>query len=51
MFGLDIRLQGGHKPGKLREFENCQNFKERSGKFEFFLEKPGKLWEHVKYVT
>ena len=23
------------KPGQLREFENCQNFMENSGKFEF----------------
>ena len=35
-----VLLQGGHKPGKhgkpgkLREFENCQNLRENSGKFE-----------------
>ena len=33
--------QGGHKtgkhgkPGKLSEFEKCQNLRENSGKFEF----------------
>ena len=31
--------------------KNYQNLRENSGKFEFFVEKPGKLRENVKYVT
>ena len=31
--------------------KNCQNLKENSGKFELFVEKPGKLRENVKYVA
>ena len=50
-------IQGGHKPGKhgkpgkLREFENCQNLRENSGKSELFQKKPGKLRENEKHVT
>ena len=32
-------------------FKNCQNFRENSGKFFIFVEKPGKLRENVKLMT
>ena len=44
-------MQGDHKPGKLREFETCQNLRENSGKFEFSRKKPIKHRENEKYVT
>ena len=28
-------VQRGHKSGKFREFENCENLRENSEKFEF----------------
>ena len=31
--------------------KNCQNFRENSGKFFIFVERPGKLRENVKHVT
>ena len=42
--------QGGHKSGNMKNSENlksCQNLRENSGKFDFFVGKPGKLRENV----
>ena len=39
---LNMKHQGGHKPGKhgkpgkLREFENCQNLRETLGNLNFY---------------
>ena len=41
-FTLSARyvIQGGHKPGKLREFEELSKSQKNSGKFEFLWKKP-----------
>ena len=43
--------QGGHKPGKLREFEKLLKSQGKLKEIFYFAEKPGKLRENVRYVT
>ena len=53
----NVVLQGGHKPGKhgkprkRREFEKLSKSQGKLREILYFVEKPGKLRENVKYVT